>query len=372
MKTICLSMIVKNECSVIERCLASVKPLIDHWIIVDTGSTDGTQRLVQTFLQDIPGTLYERPWVDFSHNRNEALDLSKNLADYFLFIDADERLVFTTPFCKKNLSQDYYLLHHVGKNIDFLKIFLIKNDPYWRWEGEIHEFINNPTAIVGEVLEGAINEYNYVQGCRSNDPDTLNKDINILEKALQKDPSNNRNVFYLAQSYAKQGQLLPAIKQYEKRISLGKGNTYMSKEEVFWSFYNIGCLQHSLQFSSEIVIESLLKAFHFDETRAEPLYRLAMQFQLMDSFIMSYLLIKHALTLPVPTRYVRMQRLVYEYLLQLKLAECAYFIGKTEESISNYQQLLANKHVPEEIKEIIKENLRKIQPIFPNTFPPMR
>ena len=36
---ICLNMIVKNEAPVIERCLASVRPWVDYWVIVDTGST---------------------------------------------------------------------------------------------------------------------------------------------------------------------------------------------------------------------------------------------------------------------------------------------------------------------------------------------
>ena len=43
MSTICLNMIVKNEAPVIGRCLASVLPFVDRWVIVDTGSTDGTQ-----------------------------------------------------------------------------------------------------------------------------------------------------------------------------------------------------------------------------------------------------------------------------------------------------------------------------------------
>ena len=293
------------------------------------------------------------------YGRHPGLD-PKLFAGHLLFIDADERLLFLPPFPKEHLNKDYYLVHNVGKNIDFLKTILIKNDPHWRWEGVIHEFITNPAPILGEVLEGVINEYNYVEGTRSKDPDTPKKDIAVLEKAIEKEPLNSRYVFYLAQSYAREGRSLAAIAQYEKRIALGNGNTYMSREEVFWSFYNIGCLQHSLQFPHETVIESLLKAFHFDETRAEPLYRLALQFQLMDSFIMSYLLVKQALALPKPTRYVRMQRLVYEYLLQLKLAECAYFIGNTEESLFNYHQLLLNSQVPEETKEIIKDNLRKI------------
>ena len=41
MITISLCMIVKNEEEVLERCLNSLKGLMDEIIIVDTGSTDG-------------------------------------------------------------------------------------------------------------------------------------------------------------------------------------------------------------------------------------------------------------------------------------------------------------------------------------------
>ena len=40
MITISLCMIVKNEEEVLERCLNSLKGLMDEIIIVDTGSTD--------------------------------------------------------------------------------------------------------------------------------------------------------------------------------------------------------------------------------------------------------------------------------------------------------------------------------------------
>ena len=54
-QTICLCMIVKNEATVIRRCLDSVRPIIDHWIVVDTGSTDGTQDIVRAHFRDLPG-----------------------------------------------------------------------------------------------------------------------------------------------------------------------------------------------------------------------------------------------------------------------------------------------------------------------------
>src|SRR3972149_8399584 len=83
-QTVCLNMIVKNESKVIERCLKSVKPLIDYWVIVDTGSTDKTRQIISKFMSAIPGELHERPWVDFAHNRNEALHLAKGRGDYIL------------------------------------------------------------------------------------------------------------------------------------------------------------------------------------------------------------------------------------------------------------------------------------------------
>ena len=45
-QTICLNMIVRNEAPVIRRCLVSLLPIIDYWVVVDTGSTDGTQDVV--------------------------------------------------------------------------------------------------------------------------------------------------------------------------------------------------------------------------------------------------------------------------------------------------------------------------------------
>jgi glycosyltransferase involved in cell wall biosynthesis len=96
--TVCLNMIVKNEAPVIRRCLDSVRPIIDHWVIVDTGSTDGTQDIIREHLKDVPGELHERPWKDFAHNRSEALALARPLGGYSLIIDADDTLEIPAGF----------------------------------------------------------------------------------------------------------------------------------------------------------------------------------------------------------------------------------------------------------------------------------
>ena len=60
-------MIVKNETHIIHECLESVAPLIDYWVISDTGSTDGTQELITKFFAEkgIPGELHQDEWKGF-------------------------------------------------------------------------------------------------------------------------------------------------------------------------------------------------------------------------------------------------------------------------------------------------------------------
>ncbi len=85
MTTISLVMIVKNEEKFLERCLDSVKNLMDEIIIVDTGSTDKTKEIAKKYTDKI----YDFEWVDdFSAARNFAF--SKATMDYIYSCDADE------------------------------------------------------------------------------------------------------------------------------------------------------------------------------------------------------------------------------------------------------------------------------------------
>ena len=79
-------------------------------MIVDTGSTDGTQDLIRNHMArlGIPGELHERPWRNFGHNRTEALNLAQGHGDYVWVIDADDIVVGTPEFGR--LTADVYSL----------------------------------------------------------------------------------------------------------------------------------------------------------------------------------------------------------------------------------------------------------------------
>ncbi|MEZ5591436.1 MAG: glycosyltransferase family 2 protein [Gammaproteobacteria bacterium] len=70
--------------------------MIDYFVIVDTGSSDGTPQRIQQIMEafGIPGEIHFRDWVNFGHNRQQALELAvaAGRGDWLLFIDADEEL----------------------------------------------------------------------------------------------------------------------------------------------------------------------------------------------------------------------------------------------------------------------------------------
>src|ERR1700692_500923 len=108
MKTIGLCLILKNEVQVIGRCLESARPLVDYALVVDTGSTDGTQHTVREFMQStrLSGEIIEEPWGDFAYNRTFALAKLRLRAaiDYSLMIDADQIVVFGNGFDVANFK----------------------------------------------------------------------------------------------------------------------------------------------------------------------------------------------------------------------------------------------------------------------------
>ena len=73
---ISLNVIVKNEEKVIERMLRSVAPMIDYYVVIDTGSTDRTKEIVKETMDSlgINGDIHDHEWVDFCTARNFALE----------------------------------------------------------------------------------------------------------------------------------------------------------------------------------------------------------------------------------------------------------------------------------------------------------
>ena len=85
--TIELSMIVRNGGASLARCLRSARPLVDRIVIGDTGSTDDSLSIAESF----GAVVVSIPWQDdFAAARNHVLSMAR--CEWVLVLDADEML----------------------------------------------------------------------------------------------------------------------------------------------------------------------------------------------------------------------------------------------------------------------------------------
>jgi len=172
-------MIVKDEESVLPRCLRSVQNLADEIVVVDTGSTDRTVEIAQSLGANV--FLYK--WKDdFAAARNYAMDQATG--DWVLQIDADEEFHQPDiPHLREIIRrQDVDGIHIVIRNFfpssatqtdeslpdpmshpHSVNHFprLVRNRPEIRYSGAIHEgFLELDHVLISDL---SLFHYGYAQ-----------------------------------------------------------------------------------------------------------------------------------------------------------------------------------------------------------------
>lgn|GEM_PF-1439258 len=352
--SVCLTMIVKDETAVIERCLRSVLPFIDCWSIVDTGSTDGTQRLIANSLEALPGELHERRWQDFGHNRTEALTLARAWGDYALVIDADETFDIPAGFQFPNLTADGYYTRHRGSNsvVTFDLLQLLKADTPWRYEGVLHEVAVCDRPHRTALLEGPLC-VGHFDGAR-NQIDAKQKyarDAAVLERAIEQEPDNARYRYYLARSYRDAEVPEKALENFAKRADMGGWD-----EEVWHSLHLMGVISAELN-KYHAAVAAQLRAHQLRPQRAEALCALAQLHRTREEHQLSYLFARQAARIPRPDDRLFVDDSVYQWRALDELSIAAYWVGEYEESLQAAKELLRGDAIPESERPRIEKNL---------------
>ncbi len=341
--TVCLSMIVKNEAHVIERCLRSLLPFIDTWVISDTGSTDCTQIILQQALASLPGTLIERPWVNFAHNRNEALALARTKADYTLIIDADDSLQYATDFKLPELTADAYTFEILHGTVRYRRPHLLKNTLPWRWVGVLHEYLSADGINGISHLDGLAIRYNG-DGARSKDREKYIRDAKVLEDALKEETDEGlrtRYLFYLAQSYRDGGRREDALRYYLMRAERPGW-----PEETYVSLLVAGRLQAELNYPIDDILATFAKATALVPTRIEARQGAALALRNAKRFQEGYEMAAAGLQIEPPAGGLFVDHSIYEYGLRDEYAVNAYWAGHHEESLDACLTLLESDKTP--------------------------
>jgi glycosyltransferase involved in cell wall biosynthesis len=373
LKTIGLCMIVKNEAHVILRCLASVKPLVDYALIEDTGSTDGTQEIIRSYLRNngIAGIVIEEPWRDFAYNRSLALKALRAKADidYALIIDADDVVVYEPGFdavaFKAALTADLYNVQFRLRDVIYERPQICSNRIEFLYRGVLHEFIDTEDGATswgtGRIAVAAAHGFHMAAGLdggRSADPQKYRRDADILRRALKSEGNQflrARYTFYLACSLRDAGDMRRALKAFEERAQMG-----LWHEEAFVSLYNAADLKANLSYPPTEVVGTYLQAFEACPTRIESLHGAVRFCNSKRLHHQGLVLAKGAigLRLACPPQGLFLQRWIYDYGLLDEFAVAAYWAGYYRDCLDACEALLAAGKIPSDQSGRIEANAR--------------
>jgi glycosyltransferase involved in cell wall biosynthesis len=208
---ISLCMILRDESQSIRRVLETVKPFIDCYTIVDTGSTDGTQEIVREAMVGVPGELHNGEFIDFSQARNNVLDLDAKRQDaavFQLILSGDEYLFAGAALrqyleTQRETVTSCFKLRLLLDDTNIPATRVIRTGSPWRYKRRVHEFLawyGEGEAPSVERIPDAMIEHEVA------DPEkrftaVWDKHIPLLKEELAEDPNDTHALVYLAHSY---------------------------------------------------------------------------------------------------------------------------------------------------------------------------
>ena len=258
-------MIVKNEEELLGGCLDSIRDWVDEIIVVDTGSTDRTVEIAESY----GAKVYHQPWEgNFSKHRNYSIELAT--CDWVFIVDADERIFEEDiPAIKRMLCQDEFpllsinVINYYGDSEDH-QTFLpsdrfFRRELNLRYKGIVHNQLDIPDDVKSSRTGVRLKHLGY-----GLDPEKMKKKLArskaLLEQQLSENPDNAFAHFNMAQllrsgehgfpvenapeiiKHATRGvELTDPDKPRERHIHL------MCLDQLGWTCFHTGRLEAALQ-----------------------------------------------------------------------------------------------------------------------------
>jgi tetratricopeptide (TPR) repeat protein len=344
---ICLMMIVKNEEGTISRCLDSASKIISQYVIIDTGSTDGTKSRIEQSLSGISGQIIDRPWVNFGHNRSELVAMMPKDCDYALLLDADMTIAINEEQFNNFPHEDVLMLKVAG-SLEYRMPYLVKNGPKYRFVGSTHEYLDAERALVRRSFDGITIYHHADGGSRS---DKFERDERLLKNDLAIDPSNSRTHFYLAQTLKDLNKIDESLEHYEraKVLSNWVEERYVAALTSGHLLSNSGRLSESL--------DQYYQAIEIHPSRAEAYYYAGKVLNSLKYYRLASLVLSVAKNWVISTDILFVERWVEEWGLKLEYGVALWWRGDRTSAKPVFEDLLNQGNLPEHIVEVVKRNI---------------
>lgn len=342
---IAVLIMTKNEKKRLHVTLESVKDFADSIIMYDTGSSDNTIEIAQTFCEkhNIIFRLKQGEFVDFATSRNVALDFADSFEDvsYILLCDVNDELRNGSElrkFAKEMLNkpntgflvcQEWWS----GQYEKYYNVRFVKAHEGWRYRGRIHEWMKNTkypndeeAAKEGVIVWKISPEQCILYQDRTQDDDKTKhrfaKDKELLLQDHYDNPSDPRTVFYLAQTCSCLNHLEDAFYYYKIRSTL-EG----FKEEKFHAFLRAGDISKTLGHPWHDTMAWYMKAFE-EYPRAEPIVQICDHYRQQKNWLIAYTFADLACKLPYPEQLILfVDKYAYDYKRWHLLGIVGYYAG---------------------------------------------
>ncbi len=368
--TIGLMMIVKDEQHTLPRLAASLAGQLDHWTVVDTGSSDATPSLVPELFAGIPGQLIEDEWRGYGPSRNVALEAARPHTDWLLTLDADDLVhgdVRAALDADPALAADAdpaaaadaieAALRYAG--LVYWLPRLVRSTAPWRWYGRAHEYLGTGDVPSRLARTDAFSVVHLADG--GNRSGKLGRERQLLEADLAEAPDDPRTLFYLARTHEDLGASAEAARYYRRRIALDGW-----EEETWLSRWRLAsCLLATG--SHDEAAGSLLACWGDRPNRAEPLWSLAEHYRISGRWRLCWeiwrLATWHTAVRPdgrgAPPTADRLfvHEDVYQWRLAYEASVAAWYVGERPAGrrLCDY---LRTQDLPPAIRDNVEENRR--------------
>ncbi|MDO8184476.1 glycosyltransferase [Conexibacter sp. JD483] len=229
-KTLSLCMIVKDEEEMLPRCLAAAAPAVDEIVLVDTGSSDRTVEIAESF----GARVLRFPWTgSFSEARNVGLDAAS--CDWMLVLDADEVLVADdVAQLRAALGQTwreaFYVseINHTGEldegsSTTHTTLRLFRTRPEYRYSGRLHEqILDKLPAKLPERIATApvrIEHFGYLGAVRDA-KEKSRRNLELLERQRDEGDDSAFMHFNIGAEYFSLGAVERALAEFERSAEL--------------------------------------------------------------------------------------------------------------------------------------------------------
>lgn len=343
-----LVMIVKNSGEVLRDCLSSIKPYIDKWTILDTGSVDNTIDIIKEELDGIQGNLYKEEFVDFSTTRNRSLELSSRSCKYTIILDDSYQLHGgdkLREFLEKNNNSSYSIRigNLIGKKLCsyYYSLRIIKSDETLRYRGKVHEYIydENVKYLTDDIFINDIQDNEHAVRSRNR----FKRDIKFLLEDHKENPNDPRTLMYLGKTYALLKEFEKGLFYYEKMKKL----QHINDEYKFTAYYESSCLdfgevsQDNDKFRRELL--AIQKMFPM---RAEPYYKLCVfLYESANTNTKNYESIAKItdklINMKKPELYLTiLDTAIYDYYIPYMYIDTHLKVGKFDKAVEKLKEML--------------------------------